>query len=434
MQLQSRASVAAEVRGGLRAAASRIDITPTRPLDMASGPRAAHVRASDRVDEPLEADILALRYGDAQDDVLLFVTLDLLYVGATLERIVMEAAPSLSPAQILVAASHTHRAPVTQPGLDSLGRTDPDFLSDLAERLTTEIVRVLSPSAAVPVTIRVGEAMAAHSINRRLRKKFFLAKKPQWNIIANAPNPAGATDETVTALELRGADGEPVAYMWNYACHPVSHPDARSYSSHFPYVVRSALRSGSGAVVPVLFLQGFSGNTRPSASSRVRSPREIVRRIVSGPLFDDMSPRAYRQWASSLSDVVRGALEAGRTVEPHHIEARREDRSGDGFAEGSRPLSFRSVRLGADLAIVGMSAEPVAEYARLVRSWQLSATTMCVGCVGDVAGYVPTDQMIIDGGYESDRSRSHFGVGSYVADYETNIVASLRAVTTAESS
>lgn len=418
----------ARQRDRLRVAASTFDITPTDAYDMGSGPRRHDVISGVLASEPLEANIVVIRFGDRDEDVLLMVTLDLLYVGSTLRRVVEEAAPRLEPAQILVAASHTHRAPMTA-NVPSMGIADPEYLADISNRLRREISTLMDSDATVPAGLRVGAAEASHSINRRRRKWFFLAKKPRWNFIANAPNPRGPTDETLTVLELFSKGGASLAYIWNYACHPVSHPDGRRYSSHFPHVVREVLRRSHDSKIPVLFFQGFSGNSRPQPSRHVRKFKEIVRRIFSGPVFDDMSWRSYSTWSKSLASVAESAICNGKEIDASSVKSNRTVVPGAQFADGSRPIVFQSIRIGSQIQLVAMNAEPVVEYARMLRSWELAPWLMCIGCVDDVAGYIPTDVMIAEGGYESDRSRMHFGVGSYVSDYQSQIEGYLRDVT-----
>lgn len=418
------------VSGGARfsAAASTIDITPSDAHDMGSGPRKKDVSTDGAVQEPLEANFLLLRNASNFDDAVLIVTLDLLYPGPTVREAIERAAPQLDPSRIVVAASHTHRAPLTVPNAETLGQHSPGYLRQLCTRLEEQTHALLAPEASTPAELFVGSTQAAHTINRRRRKWFLLAKKPRWNFIANAPNPRGPTDETLTLAAVRAPDGSPLAYLWNYACHPVSHPDARRYSSHFPYVVRKALRGHTAASPPMLFLQGFSGDVRPSASRRVHKPMEVVRRILSGPLFDDMTWRSYRRWAASLAHVAGGLLERVERVERATISANRITVPGAEFASPSKPFVFQAIGISDSFRLIAMNGEPVTHYAKLIRSWFPKTPTMCAGCIDDVVGYIPTNEMIREGGYESDTSRVHFGMGEYAPDFEQRVVSYLEAV------
>ena len=51
--------------------------------------------------------------------------------------------------------------------------------------------------------------------------------------------------------------------LWNFACHPVMYHSPMNVSAHFPGDVRKELREILSDI-PVVFLQGFSGDIRPN--------------------------------------------------------------------------------------------------------------------------------------------------------------------------
>src|SRR5690606_5760642 len=139
----------------------------------------------------------------------------------------------------------------------------------LIRELTRTIQRALS-SPRTPVSLTIGEQLAVYSVNRRLRKKVVVSRRPRFNDVVNAPNPRGPTDEKVTTLVLVGEDGYPVALLWNYACHPVGGLVRNAVDGHFPTAVREQVRAEfDQPTLPILFFQGFSGDVRPNASMKV---------------------------------------------------------------------------------------------------------------------------------------------------------------------
>lgn len=411
------------------ATAATVDITPSRAVSMGSGPSASSVQSGSVPGESLEANIMLLRDSENLYESCLLVSLDLLYPGAEIRSAIEAAASELQKDRIFVAATHTHRAPMTCVSCPSLGEVDAEYLLEIQQKLDAAIRNLISATAGAEAQLRVGKSAANHSINRRLFKRFFLAKRPRFNLFTNAPNPKGPTDETITTAEFRSRSGQPLAILWNYACHPVSHPNAKQYSSHYPGFVRTLLRSQKGEV-PILFFQGFSGNTRPDASARVHKPKEIIRRIFSGPLFDDMTWPTYRKWSSSLADEVLQALDTSQVNDGSGIQAQKIITPGTELATSGRNLTFQSIKLGRDFQLVGVSGEPVVEYANIVREFSTTKNTMCIGCIDEPYGYIPTDEIILQGGYESDQSRTHFGVGEYVFGYQRTIEKSFLEVVT----
>ena len=387
----------------MRVAASSLDITPTTPVVLASGPDLS--RRTGRVFERLEANVAVLH--DDRDRVTVLITVDLLYPGPALRRAIEAALPDIPPSRILLGASHTHRGPSASPGLPGLGQVDQTYLRDIAGQLC-ETVRTLVHSTGQEVDeCHVGVGQLDHSINRRRR---------HGSTTRMGPNLDGVRDETCTTVRV-SASGKIQFILWNYACHPVSHPETSMLSAHYPHVVRRRLREKYGLDVPVLFLQGFSGNTRPNASMRISRPRDVLRRLKWGPSFHDLSHSRYRKWCDSLADSALRIEASASLVEINEIQAsrsvvplRRFVELNDGDPREANLVSFQKMRLGRTLTIVGASAEVVSEYSAWIRD-QLPAgeQLICAGCLDDTFGYIPTEQMLREGGYEPRGFCSSFG-------------------------
>ena len=297
-----------------------------------------------------------------------------------------------------------------------------DAIRDTVKRLLT---LPLEPCTATANTVR-----ATHSINRRLRKLLVVSRRPRINEVVNAPNPRGTTDESLTTISLRRSDGSPLAVIWNYACHPVAAPRIHAVSAHFPGSVRTRLRDNTRApALPVLFLQGFSGDTRPAASAHVHSPSRRLRQLVSGPLFEHMTPRSYAAWCTSLADVVETCRSGERVVGSTGISARRAELPGSEFyTPASRPVSFACVRIGPSIVLIGLSGEVVSAYAKVVRAALTQPYVCCVGCIDHTYGYVPTGAMTVEGGYEAGGFRRTFAIDIVLKDVEDAVFAGLALV------
>jgi hypothetical protein len=409
----------------VKACAVTIDITPATRVPLGASDREALPWAG--AAERLEANLLAL-WGEQGEPVLL-VTLDLLYPGRIV-RSAIERAAGLQADRVFVGASHTHGAPMTDDTKPALGRTDAAYLEFLTDALTTAVRALLSGRDAVDVVLEAGHSLASHSINRRLRKRIVLGRHIRLDAVVNAPNPDGVTDETITTFRLLDLSGVPTAAAWNYACHPVAYPRANVVAAHFPHRVREALRSAQEkADLPILYFQGFSGNTRPSASGKIHSFRRRLRRILTGPLFDDMTPEAYSEWSSTLSAAVLQGVTSARRIESNTLSSKRLQLPGDDFAHGLREqVSFQRVSIDEQLVLVGVSAEVVAEYADRVREQSTARYTLCVGCIDHVFGYLPTAKIMCEGGYEGGEYSTAFGLNGPNANAESHFYQALDAV------
>jgi len=209
---------------------------------------------------------------------MVIISLDLLYPGRILRSALESALPELRPDQIFLAATHTHQAPMTDDTKALLGAPDDKYMDMLVLGLSRELRRLLFSEETQIGVFSTAGVSAKHSINRRFRRRVTLARRspshwrgPPVRLVFNsylmAPNPHGVTDELITVLISRSPAGRAQFVIWNYACHPVGFPDKDKVAADYPHYVRDILRTTLGvADLPVLFLQGFSGNTRPSAS------------------------------------------------------------------------------------------------------------------------------------------------------------------------
>ncbi|WP_435743068.1 hypothetical protein [Microbacterium sp. PMB16] len=410
----------------LAAAVSR-RISPDRPVSL--GASDSESLPWEGVESDIEVNVLAL-WSEPAKPSMLVVTLDLLYPGTELRAAVESAAAPLTPDRIIVAASHTHRAPMTDDTKPLLGRPDADYMAWLVGEVTTAVEEALK-TVPTPVSLAAGEAVARHSINRRLRKKLVIARRPRINHVVNAPNPEGPTDERLTVLVARDTSDRPIAVVWNYACHPVGGPVRNAVSGHFPGRVRQELRADTEFDgLPVLYLQGFSGDVRPNASAEVHSIRRRLRQLLTGRLFEDMTWPSYRRWCSSLAETVISTVRAAAPIPTTPVEAARTTAPAGRFVEGPAiaDVTFGRIALGGSLAVYGVSAEVVVEYAARLRSRESAPFVMCVGCTDQVIGYIPTQGVLDEGGYEAGDYCRSFGLERVAPTVDDTMMSSFATV------
>lgn len=382
-------------------------------MDQGAGSKASSVLLEEAQKEPLEVNLVAI-WTEADELPMLLITIDSLYPGRRLREIVESSVPSLDPERIFLAASHTHQAPMADESKPLLGIVSESFLQYLSTELIQVIPELLDPQTAVDTQLHVGQGTAAHSINRRRKSKFSLSSRGlEIDRVLLAPNPDGIVDENIVVAGFYDDEGRLLCMLWNYACHPVAHPQPRTYASHYPHFVRSRVRSiHENSEIPVLFFQGFSGNTRPNSSVGVKGLKELLRFVISGPRFRNIRPSTYERWTHSLATLVTNiSLQAMELT--FSIETKRLNFPGNLFAsELKKNVTFHLVRLGTDFEIIGVSGEVVADYASYVRNKSGASFVMCVGCIDDTFGYIPTKKMIAEGGYESSGYCKEFEVGT----------------------
>jgi hypothetical protein len=351
---------------------------------------------------------------------LLILTIDALFVGRGLLealRAHFVAAWGQRPDDLLVVASHTHYAPSLDEGKPLLGRSDPNYVTLVIERCKALIDRLVAGRAEeICAERRSGESHAA--VNRRLPWPLpHLAGRRGIRVEAvMAPNPAGATDSAITTWRIVNLEGQIVALIWHYACHPTGFARPTHVSAEYPGLVRDRLRRRYGPGLPVLFLQGFAGDLR----SRVPETRPMWRRaprtLVFGPSFAAFTTESWRQWAETLADDVMAAFGADRVAVPQSIPTEPEafgssshDIPLSDLVMGDNPhgmVRFQRLKIGNLLDVVAVAAEPLTGLAALV---SLPGATL-VGYIGETFGYWPTDDDQRYDGYEVSGYFHRFGL------------------------
>lgn len=382
-------------------AAASVDITPNKAA-MLGGYRDRYA-PYEGVDDPLEAGLLWIVSGASR---LLIVTVDLLYPGRLLRERLLERL-GLREEELFLVASHTHFAPMTAPDLPGLGLPDDAYVALIAGRIVAAARSLEGKGVSVRCIHHSGAA--DHAINRRLAR-WRLSRSGLHHGCGMGPNPGGEKDERIEVLEFRDAAGRVLAVLWNYACHPTGFPELLRVSAEFPGVVRTRLREVLGAV-PVLYLQGFSGDTRPPFRGLTPTLAGLVRRVLLGPQFRTPSLDEWRAWAQSLAVRVTEIVQAQGT--PTALEVRTSERLevpeaelGDG-GRGDKPLVWHSVDCEG-FRLVGVNAEPVTAYRALIAAAFPGQLLLTAGCADQTHGYLPIDAMLAQRGYEVEDFRSLF--------------------------
>ncbi len=287
----------------LRMGFGRVDITPAPGLRLAGN--APYPRA-EGVAEPLRARVLLADDGARRGAI---VCLDLMALPAaevaTL-RDRLAAAGGLDPAAILVACSHTHRAPFTY----AAGAADAaeafgylDALFPLVAGAMAEAVAGLRPAELVAGRI----AAPGWAFNRR---PIYADGEVGTHGPAHGPDFAGmedAADEELQILLARDPAGATLGGLAAFACHPtVMEEDAPAYSADFAGALVGALEARHGGVFG--FLLGASGDSAPN------DPASPVPRHGQGEAHRMAMGRA-------LADQADAALRAGRVVENPRVDS-----------------------------------------------------------------------------------------------------------------
>jgi len=238
----------------LRAGAATADITP--PVGIAHGNWGAqtHERAAG-VDLLLRTTVLAL--GEEADPVVI-ADIDvgnLTYEDTKRTREAVSELVDVPTTNVRLSFSHTHSGPTyrRETWIDDGTEMVEPYLESLPHRIAGAAMEAVESMEPVHLAAGSGESIIA--INRRF-------ERPEDGRMIVGRNPDGPVDHEVGVLRFDTVDGEPLAAVANYACHPITvGPDNDLITPDFPGPMRRVVEESTGATC--LFLQGAGGDVGP---------------------------------------------------------------------------------------------------------------------------------------------------------------------------
>lgn len=407
-----------------RAGWATADITP--PLGLPMGGRGPQFSFGEEVLDPLEAKVVWLE--DASGARQLWVSLDLVGVGTKTsfqmrQDIAMQTGIGMDA--VVLNCVHTHAGPMANADKYATRVDKPPGLVAYEDGLIEKVVRAAAEAGRnlTEVTASVHRGQSRIGINRRNRG-------PDGEVDMR-PNADGLCNPDVWILDLQGESSRAVIY--SHGCHPVLVYGYawNALSADWVGVSRRRLVEKLGAPTHCQFIQGMAGNVRP--------------RIVSDfeeNCFRKPTPEDVESTGNELATDVVSALNApGETLEldlaaaaGHVLVAQDLDRvpsleSWQALAESEQELDrnlgrFWSERLEEGLApsravyfdvgllrlaeghrIAWLAGEPVAEWLGILRQSLADERLAVWGYCQDVPCYLPCDSLLLEGGYEVEKSR-----------------------------
>jgi len=368
----------------LRYSSLSIDITPQDKVEL-SGYANRVSNPYSEISTSLEANIVIL-------DKVIFISVDTLYISQDIKEQILNRL-KIDEINLFITATHTHFAPALDKTKQALGKVDNNYVSNLIDKLVDAIT--LSYNHLNPKKnchLLYGVSKAHHSINRRYKNK---------DKIVMRPNQKADKDENIHTITIKDFNTVKCIIV-NYACHPVSSLKKNNVSSDFIGDIRKSLRKKyKNTTLPVLFFQGFSGDTRPCSI------------YDNGKRFIDFEKKDLVLWKNSLLRYIDYGL--------NHITYKLDDFKinttldkldytdiiKSDYYKGQ--IIFHKIEF-ADIIIIGVGSEIVSSYAKYVQDKYKNKICILVSCANSSFGYIPTDKMIIDGGYESNEFFTLFGI------------------------
>jgi hypothetical protein len=427
---------AADTPAAWQAGVATAEITPQSAMWM--GGYAARTHPSEGTAQPLRAKALALV--DATGGRFVFITLDAIGVTRPLRKNLdarLATAYQLKPHEFVLTASHTHSGPEFRPGRvpeEAVGgeAAAGAYMSALEGTLQELVGRALKSLA--PAKLAYGHARAGFAMNRRL-------PRPGGEPV-NSPNPDGPVDHDVPVLRIDGADGQLRAVLFGYACHNTTLTQTSyQFCADYAGYAQQYLEADHPGMT-ALFLTGCGGDQNPYprgilplAEAHGRTLATAVDAALGAktvPLAGNVRSAYAEIELDYAPPPTRAEYEARLTskdkVEASHARRMLARMDKEGGLPKRYPYPVQIVRLGPALEIVTLSGEVVVDYSlRLKRELTGDARLWMAAYSNDVMGYIPSERVLREGGYEGGGAM-RLGVhpGPWAAGLEEKIIAKVK--------
>ncbi len=372
------------------------DLTPPPGSGM-YGYAARGAAVSEGIHDPLLAKALVL--DDENTHVVIF-SMDLGSIPAEVMDNVRDALrASLGLEQVLFAVSHSHSSATFQ-------RDFPSEAMPWAHDVERLLVEAATEAHAnlVPVRVATGWGTVDEGHNRRL----IMADGTVEMLWSNRERiPTSPVDQSLGVIRVERQDGQPLATLVNYACHPVIlGPDNLHLSADYPGVMARRVEDELGGLC--LFLQGACGDINPYGD---KTP-------IDEGAFDEVR-RMGRVLADEVIRLSKAltSFENAPTLTFHServsLAPRRRSREFDRTVEAA----INTLTIGDNIALATFPGEFFVEHGLSLKKRSRFANTFFVGYCNGTLGYFPTISAAMEGGYGADVGvRVETGAGEHLVN------------------
>jgi neutral ceramidase len=420
-----------------KAGVARLKITPNGPIWMSGyGNRN---KPSAGVVHDLWAKALAIE--DRRGQRAVIVTTDLIGLPrAVSEQIAAEVLRryGIERPRLLLNSSHTHTGPMVRENLQTMFDLDPveqERIRAYGQKLTETLIEAVGAAVGKlePAQLEFRRGSAGFAVNRR---EFVPGGGVKIGV-----NPSGPVEHEVPVLAVKRKSGELLAALFGYACHNTTLTGEfyRLSGDYAGFAQIEFEKMHPEAAGMFLMLTGGDQNPNPRSQEPLaiehgRKLAEAVAEVLKKP----MQPvRGSIRAAYQLVDLPFQS----HTREQFELEAKessgaKQRRAKEMLAayDARRPVTriaypVQAIRLGSGVTFVALGGEVVVGYGLRIKREFPGEATVVAGYSNDVMCYIPTEQVLKEGGYEAVDSMIYYGQpGPFAAGVEQRILDTVGTV------
>ena len=413
----------------------RTVITPNEPTWMAG--YSSRTSPSEGKLHDLWAKALLLE--DARGNRSLLITMDILGVSKDFSdevRNLINRKYNLNNSQIILSSSHTHSGPVISRALQYIyPMTEQDWkvVDKYTEQLKEKLVELVDRAIKnlQPAHIYTQNGITRFQVNRRNNRE---------NSITPTTELKGPNDYAVPVIKIESPDKQLLAVVFGYACHPTT-LSINMFSGDYAGFAQLELEKRYPGVT-AMFFQGAGADQNPLPRRTVplaiqygKQLAATVERVLSEEmpqqesnlitryseidlLIDDPLP------TEELQVIAKGSDYQARWANGIISELKTK-----GHLIKSYPFPVGYWQIGQQKLFILGGESVIAYSVKLKQTYGEQIFVMSYA--NDVMGYIPSEVILEEGGYEGDTSQRVYGLPSkWSKSVESKIISELKNITT----
>lgn len=411
------------------AGSARIMITPENPLVMSG--YASRTTPYTSIEQDIWAKALVLE--DENGKRVAIITTDLVGINSEITPAIytgITEKTGIPRKDVLLTWSHTHSGPrLTLEEEPHAGTTEEYRSNSVAytQALQNQLASLVDQAARNLQTVELnwGNGFVPFVMNRR-------GRTPRG--VRLSPNPSGHVDRSLPCLKVSASDGKLMAALFQVACHNTTlSQNNYALCGDFSGFAQSEVEK-EYPNANAMFMTGCAGNANPYPRGTMEIARQHGQTVATEVL------RLLESDLNPVNGAITTTLtHAPLTLQPPKPIAELEDllENGPGWHRGVASTTMEVLKsggklpthydapvslwqFGEDLTLIGLSGEVVSGYVtgiqKSIGHQKLWISAYC----HDAYGYLPTAQILKDGGYET---RGLFnGMGWFDEEAETDLL------------
>ena len=360
----------------------------------------------------------AITFEDVQGVRSVLITTDLLSIprefSDTFKNKVKQK-HGLEKSQIILSCSHTHTGPVVARALKYIYPMKPDDWK-IVDKYTTELeARLLllideSMRNLVPAKIYTQNGIARFQVNRRNNKESEIGSIIEFK---------GPNDYAVPVIKVEGLNKKLIAVIFGYACHATT-LSINKFSGDYPGFAQIELEKLYPGTL-AMFFQGAGADQNPLPRRTIPLAIQYGEHLATSVvrvLSNNMTKQENRlitkyneidlPFDDPLSINELRKISVRNDYQGRWAQGMIDDYQMNGYFRKSYPYPISYWEIGNQKLFV-LGGESVISYSIKLKEF-FGEQAFVMSYANDVMGYIPSEVILNEGGYEGDTAQRVYGL------------------------